>query len=58
MTVQPTDQPHVFFVGYWVDLREPSCDCPSGCLSDRECRHIRAAKEHAKGEAVQFWRER
>lgn len=59
MTVQPTDIPGTYFVGYYVDLRDhPTCDCKSGQLSDRGCHHIRSAQEFAKGQPVTFWRDR
>lgn len=59
MTIEPTDIPGVFKCFYWVNLRpgEESCDCRSGQLSDRECHHLRSAKEYAQGQPVTFWRE-
>lgn len=38
---------------YNVDLRnpwEPTCDCPSGCLSDRICKHMTACMAYRDGE--------
>lgn len=61
MTVYPRkDIPGTFFVGYHVDLtvNPPSCDCASGCRSDRTCLHIKAAQDFHAGQPVQFWRER
>lgn len=37
---------------YNLDLRDPhnpSCDCPSGCLSDRVCKHMREAMAYRDG---------
>lgn len=61
MTVYELPVKGTYAVAYHIDLRDPlnpSCDCASGCLSDRMCRHIRAAQEAHRGDKPQFWKER
>lgn len=62
MTVEPReDVPSTYRVFYNVDPSDPtipSCDCKSGCYTDRKCTHIRAAEAYRDGQPVPFWRDR
>ena len=53
--IERTDVPGTYYVLYHVDLREvfsPQCDCRTGCLTDKTCRHVKAAQAFRDGEPV------